>query len=162
MSFKRARGQWLTPVILATQEDHGSKPAWANCSSLPYLQKHFTKIRLVECLKVKTLSLSPSNSKKKKKKKTSTCAISSAEHGQVAAWGKWPLPFPLLPACTLGEVSDMSVPFSNQHLQDWALALWDTHILRPGSCPKEQSKGALECERGWSMIEPGGKRQVED
>jgi hypothetical protein len=73
MSFKRARGQWLTPVILATQEDHGSKPAWANCSSLPYLQKHFTKIRLVECLKVKTLSLSPSNSKKKKKKKNHMC-----------------------------------------------------------------------------------------
>jgi hypothetical protein len=30
------------------QEDHGSKPTWANSSSRPYLEKPFTKIRLVE------------------------------------------------------------------------------------------------------------------
>jgi hypothetical protein len=35
----------------------------------PYLEKPFTKIRLVEWLKVKALSLSPSTTKKKKKKK---------------------------------------------------------------------------------------------
>jgi hypothetical protein len=33
----------------------------------PYLEKPFTKIGLVECLKVKTLSSSPSTVKKKKK-----------------------------------------------------------------------------------------------
>jgi hypothetical protein len=34
----------------------------------PYLEKPFTKIGLVEWLKVKALSSSPSNAKKKKKK----------------------------------------------------------------------------------------------
>jgi hypothetical protein len=34
----------------------------------PYLEKHFTKIGLVEWLKVKALSSSPSTAKKKKKK----------------------------------------------------------------------------------------------
>jgi hypothetical protein len=34
----------------------------------PYLEKPFTKIGLVEWLKVKTLSSSPSTAKKKKKK----------------------------------------------------------------------------------------------
>jgi hypothetical protein len=47
---------WLTPVILASthkdQEDHGSKPAWANSSVRSYLKKLFTKNRLVEWLKV--------------------------------------------------------------------------------------------------------------
>jgi hypothetical protein len=36
---------------------------------IPYLEKPFTKIRLVEWLKVKALILSPSTKKKKKKKK---------------------------------------------------------------------------------------------
>jgi hypothetical protein len=42
------------------QEDHGLKPAQANSSSRPYLEKPFTKIGLVEWLKVKALSSSPS------------------------------------------------------------------------------------------------------
>jgi hypothetical protein len=40
------------------------KPAWANSSERPYLQKPFTKIVLVEWLKVKFLSSSPSTGKK--------------------------------------------------------------------------------------------------
>jgi hypothetical protein len=43
------------------------KPAWANSSARPYLEKPFTKIGLVEWLKVKDLSSSPSIAKKKKK-----------------------------------------------------------------------------------------------
>jgi hypothetical protein len=50
------------------QEDHSSKPAQANSSTRPYLKKPFTKIRLVEWLKVKALSSNPSAKKKKKKK----------------------------------------------------------------------------------------------
>jgi hypothetical protein len=50
------------PVILATQEDQGSKPARANSSQDPILKKG-----LVEWLKA--LSPSPSMAKKKKKKK---------------------------------------------------------------------------------------------
>jgi hypothetical protein len=38
-----ARGWWLTPVILATQEDCGSKPA-----QVSYLKKPFTKIGLIK------------------------------------------------------------------------------------------------------------------
>jgi hypothetical protein len=49
------------------QEDLGSKPALAN-SSQDYLKKPFTKIGLVEWLKVKALSSSPSTTKKKKNK----------------------------------------------------------------------------------------------
>jgi hypothetical protein len=45
------------------------KPALANSSTRPYLEKPFTKIGLVEWLKVKALSSSPSIVKKKKKKK---------------------------------------------------------------------------------------------
>jgi hypothetical protein len=59
---------WLTPVILATQErdqeDCGSKPAGANSFVRPYLEKPFTKIGLVEWLKVKALSSSPILQKK--------------------------------------------------------------------------------------------------
>jgi hypothetical protein len=51
------------------QEDRGSKPAQANSSTRPYLKKPFTKIELVEWLKVKPLSSSPSTTKKKKKKR---------------------------------------------------------------------------------------------
>jgi hypothetical protein len=36
------------------------KPAQANSSTSPYLKKPFTKIELMECLKVKALSSSPS------------------------------------------------------------------------------------------------------
>jgi hypothetical protein len=48
------------------QEDHGSKPAQANSSARPYLKKSFTKIGLVEWLKVKTLSSNSNTTKKKK------------------------------------------------------------------------------------------------
>jgi hypothetical protein len=47
------------------QEAHGSKPAQANTSLRPYPEKPFTKIGLVEWLRVKALSSSPSTSKKK-------------------------------------------------------------------------------------------------
>jgi hypothetical protein len=46
-------------------EDYSSKPAWANNSERPYLEKPLTKIRLVEWLKVKALSSSPSTTTKK-------------------------------------------------------------------------------------------------
>jgi hypothetical protein len=42
------------------QEDHDSKPALANSSVRPYLEKRFTKIGLIEWLKVKALSSNPS------------------------------------------------------------------------------------------------------
>jgi hypothetical protein len=45
------------------------QPAWENSSTSPYLEKAFTKVELVEWLKVKALSSSPSTAKKKKKKK---------------------------------------------------------------------------------------------
>jgi hypothetical protein len=51
------------------QEDRSLKPDQANSSVRPYLKKPFTKIGLVEWLKVKVLSLSPSTEKKKKKRK---------------------------------------------------------------------------------------------
>jgi hypothetical protein len=47
------------------------KPAQANSSTRPYLEKPFTKIRLLEWLKVKDLISSPSTAKKKKKRKLS-------------------------------------------------------------------------------------------
>jgi hypothetical protein len=34
-TFIVAGQQWLTPVILAIQEDHDLKPSWANSSSDP-------------------------------------------------------------------------------------------------------------------------------
>jgi hypothetical protein len=46
------------------QEDRSSKPTQANSSTRPYLEKPFTKIGLVEWLKVKALSSSPSTTKK--------------------------------------------------------------------------------------------------
>jgi hypothetical protein len=48
------------------QKDHGSKPVWANSSGRPYLKNPFTKIGMMEWLKVKALSSSPSTAKKKK------------------------------------------------------------------------------------------------
>jgi hypothetical protein len=51
------------------QEDHSSKPAQANSSRDSYLKKPFTKIGLVEWLKVKALSSSPSTGKKKRERK---------------------------------------------------------------------------------------------
>jgi hypothetical protein len=47
-------------------EDHGSKPAWEkNSSQDPTSEKPFTKIGLVELLKVKALSSRFSTTKKK-------------------------------------------------------------------------------------------------
>jgi hypothetical protein len=65
--MKEARCQWLTPVILANQEDCGSKPARANSSTRPYLKKTLHKKRLVEWFKVKALSSYPSTTHTKKK-----------------------------------------------------------------------------------------------
>jgi hypothetical protein len=48
------------------QEDLSSKPTRVNSSMSPCLKKPFTKIGLVEWIKVKTLSSSPSTAKKKK------------------------------------------------------------------------------------------------
>jgi hypothetical protein len=58
-------------VILATQEAEirkimVQKPAWANSSVRTYLRKPFTKIGLVEWLKVKALSSSLSTTHTKK------------------------------------------------------------------------------------------------
>jgi hypothetical protein len=50
------------------QEDHSLKPAQGNGYTRPYLKKFFTKIGLVEWLKVKALNSSPSTTKKRKKK----------------------------------------------------------------------------------------------
>jgi hypothetical protein len=59
---------WLTALILATQEAEIRRimvrsQHWANSSVRPYLEKPFTKLGLVEWLKVKALS----SSKKRKK-----------------------------------------------------------------------------------------------
>jgi hypothetical protein len=51
------------------QEDCGLKPAQANSSQDPISKKSFTKIGLVERLKMKALSSSPSTAKKRKKRK---------------------------------------------------------------------------------------------
>jgi hypothetical protein len=58
------------PIILGgtDKEDLGSKPAQANSSSRPYVEKPFTKIGLVEWLEVNALCSSLSTTKKKKGK----------------------------------------------------------------------------------------------
>jgi hypothetical protein len=62
--------QQLMPVILAIEEVEIRRIVVRSpISQDPYLEKPFTKIGLVECLKVKTLSSSPSTSKNKNKKK---------------------------------------------------------------------------------------------
>jgi hypothetical protein len=66
-----------TPVILAIQEAKirritNSKPVQVNSFARPYLEKPFTKIRLVKWLKVKALSSNPNTTKKKKKE---TCGF---------------------------------------------------------------------------------------
>jgi hypothetical protein len=47
-----AGGRWLMPIILAIQEDRGSKPAWANSSERPHLEETHHKKGLMEWLKV--------------------------------------------------------------------------------------------------------------
>jgi hypothetical protein len=49
------------------QEDHGSKPAQANNSWDPILEKPFTKTGMMEWLKVQGLRSNSSTEKKKKK-----------------------------------------------------------------------------------------------
>jgi hypothetical protein len=56
------------PVVLATQEDCGSKPAWTNTSQTAYLKKTHHKKGLVGWLMVQALSSKPILEKKKKKK----------------------------------------------------------------------------------------------
>jgi hypothetical protein len=58
---------WLTSVILVIHKveiRRPGKPAQANNSVKLYLENPFTKIGLVEWLKVKALSSSPSTTKK--------------------------------------------------------------------------------------------------
>jgi hypothetical protein len=50
------------------QEDLGLKPAWANSYMRSYLKKHFTKIGLVEWLKVQALSSNSRTAKKKRER----------------------------------------------------------------------------------------------
>jgi hypothetical protein len=50
------------------QEDRGLRPTQAKSPLRPYLKNSFTKIGLVEWLKVKTLRSSSNTTKKKKKK----------------------------------------------------------------------------------------------
>jgi hypothetical protein len=52
------------PVILAIQEDRGSKPDQANNSARPSLKQPFRKIGMVQWLKVKALSSKPRTAKK--------------------------------------------------------------------------------------------------
>jgi hypothetical protein len=73
------RHQWLIPRILATQEAEIRRitvqsQLRTNSSVRPYLKKPFTKIGLVEWLKVKALSSSSSL---------------STTHTGLAEWLKW-------------------------------------------------------------------------
>jgi hypothetical protein len=49
------------------QEDHGLKPAQANSSARPYLEKTFHKKGLVEWLKVQALNSSHSTTKRRRR-----------------------------------------------------------------------------------------------
>jgi hypothetical protein len=51
------------------QEDSSSKPAQANSSMRPYLERLFTKIGLAKWLKVKALNSSPVPQRERKKEK---------------------------------------------------------------------------------------------
>jgi hypothetical protein len=69
---ERAGHTWLCNPSYSEgrdQEDSGSKPAQAKSSQDPISKKTFTKIGLVEWLKVKALSSSSSTAKKKEKEK---------------------------------------------------------------------------------------------
>jgi hypothetical protein len=69
---ERAGHTWLCNPSYSEgrdQEDSGSKPAQAKSSQDPISKKTFTKIGLVEWLKVKALSSSSSTAKKKRKRK---------------------------------------------------------------------------------------------
>jgi hypothetical protein len=66
------------------QEDCSLKPAQANSSWSPYLKKPFTKIGLVEWLKVKALSSSPSTKKKYTKGLKSTYRLQHSGSGRLS------------------------------------------------------------------------------
>jgi hypothetical protein len=51
------------------QEDHGSKPVWANSPQDPISKKPITKIGLVQWLKVKALNSSPSTTPKRNRER---------------------------------------------------------------------------------------------
>jgi hypothetical protein len=70
------------------QEDYGSKPAWANSSVRLYLEKPFTKIGLMEWLKVKAPGSSPSTTHTKKKK-TQTKSNQKKVLGSQHPGGSW-------------------------------------------------------------------------
>jgi hypothetical protein len=68
------------------EEDHGLKPAQANSSARPYLQKPVTKIELVEWLKVKALRSNPSTAKKKKEKNNGILCSHEEERNVIIRW----------------------------------------------------------------------------
>jgi hypothetical protein len=70
------------------QEDHSSKPAQANSYARPYVEKLFTKIGLVEWLKVKALSSIPSTAKKKKKKERNASNVGCFYYSTIPTVGQ--------------------------------------------------------------------------
>jgi hypothetical protein len=60
--------QWLTPVITATQEDHGSRPARAKSSMRHYLEKNLSQKRTAGVAQGVGPEFKPQYCKKKKKK----------------------------------------------------------------------------------------------
>jgi hypothetical protein len=74
------------------QEDHGSKPAWANSSLDPILKKPFTKIGLVEWVKVKALSLQAPVLQTKQNKKTMKSSCKTETRPKISRKGcGWPV-----------------------------------------------------------------------
>jgi hypothetical protein len=69
------------------QDNCGLKPSQANSSMRPYLEKPFTKIGLVEWLKVKAMSSSPSTTKKKKERKRKW--VTGRSDFKKLCWGLW-------------------------------------------------------------------------
>jgi hypothetical protein len=62
------------------QEDHGSKPAQANSSQEPYLEKPFTKIGLGGVAQGEGLEFKHQYCQKFKKKKDAVCLVLEKEH----------------------------------------------------------------------------------
>jgi hypothetical protein len=66
---------WLTPVILAVQEDHGLKPAWAKSSGDPISKKPLQSSKCVR----PSLNPNPSTTKKKKTKRNCTPEVMASD-----------------------------------------------------------------------------------